>query len=58
MDNLPTTPTSIVNVATVTPTITDTALQFPTYWDDIEQTWSEYGKTWRETTDSTAVTNL
>ena len=58
MDNLPTTPTSIVNAATVLPTITDTSLQFPVYWMDIEETWAECGKTWRETTDSTAVTNL
>ena len=58
MENLPTTPTSIVNSETVSPTITETSLQSPVYWDDIEATWDEYGKTWRETTDSTAVTNL
>ena len=58
MDNLPTVPTTIVNAQTSATTITDTALQFPVYWDDIEETWDEYSKTWRQTTDSTAVTNL
>lgn len=58
MDNLPTTPTSVTNGASITPTLTQPVLQSPVYWFDIEQTWNEYGKTWRETTDSTAVTNL
>lgn len=49
---------SVVNKAGVTTTLTETILQFPVYWDDLEATWDETGITWNQGTDITALTNV
>lgn len=34
-----------------------TILQFPVFWDDMIMSWDEYGITWNQGTDVTALTN-